>query len=78
MSENEWLAYFGVNLEEYMIAAKMTQRDLADASGLSEASISNYIRGRRMPEVRAIINIAEALNCSVNELVDFGFGKITR
>jgi transcriptional regulator with XRE-family HTH domain len=76
MNEREWLAYFGVNLEEYLKAAKMSQRDLADASGLSEAAVSNYIRGRKMPGVRALINMAEALNCSVDELVDFGLGKI--
>ena len=77
MNEKEWLAYFGVNLEEYMRAAKMTQRDLADASGLSDAAVSSYIRGRRMPGARALVNLAEALNCSVDELVDFGLGKIT-
>jgi len=76
MNEREWLAYFGVNLEEYMKAAKMSQRDLADASGLSEAAVSNYIRGRTMPGVRALINMAEALHCSVDELIDFGLGKI--
>ena len=72
MTGKEWLAYFGVNLIDLLESAKMTQRDLADATGLSEASISGYIRGRKMPGVKAIINIADVLNCSVSELVDFG------
>lgn len=72
MNEREWLAYFGVNLAELLEDAKMTQRDLADASGLSEAAVSNYIRGRQMPGVKAIVNIADALGCSTDNLVDFG------
>lgn len=72
MNEREWLAYFGVNLAELLEDSKMTQRDLADASGLSEAAVSNYLRGRRMPGARALVNIADALGCSVDNLVDFG------
>lgn len=72
MNEREWLAYFSVNLMEMLEEAKMTQRELADASGLSEAAVSNYIRGRQMPGVRAIVNIADALGCSTDELIDLG------
>lgn len=72
MIEREWLAIFGVNLIEMLDKAKMTQRDLADATGLSESSICKYIQGRQMPGVRAIINIAAALNCTTDELIDFG------
>ena len=72
MTEREWLMYFGVNLTEMLEEAKMTQRDLADAAGISEASLCKYIQGHQMPRVRAIVNIADALNCSVDTLVDFG------
>lgn len=72
MHEREWLAYFGINLMEMIDEAKMTQRELADAAGLSEAAVSNYIRGRRMPGAKSLVNLADALNCSVDELVDFG------
>lgn len=72
MVEREWLAIFGVNLMDMLEEAKMTQRDLADATGLSEASICKYIQGHQMPGVRALVNIANALNCSIDELADFG------
>lgn len=72
MVEREWLAIFGVNLMDMLDEAKMTQRDLADATGLSEASICKYIQGHQMPGVRALVNIAAALNCSIDELADFG------
>lgn len=72
MSEVEWMKIFGQNLEEMLVEARMTQRDLAEDTGLSEAAISQYINQRRMPTVRALVNIAYSLNCSFDELMDFG------
>ena len=72
MSEVEWIKIFGQNLDEMLIEANMTQRELAEDTGLTEATISRYINGRRMPTVRALVNIAYSLNCSFDELMDFG------
>lgn len=72
MSEVEWIEIFGQNLDEMLVEANMTQRELADDTGLTEATISRYIHGRRMPTVRALVNIAYSLNCSFDELMDFG------
>lgn len=72
MHENEWLDIFGDNLASMLYDARYTQRDLAEMSGLSESSISNYIHKRKMPSVKAIINIAYALDCNINDLIDFG------
>lgn len=72
MSEFEWLDIFGDNLRDMLIDANMTQRELADETGLTEATISRYIQKQRIPTLRAIINIAYALGCDVDELVDFG------
>lgn len=72
MSEQEWLNIFGDNLRDMLIDAKMTQRDLADDTGLAESTISQYINKQRMPTVRAIINIAYSLDCDMNDLLDFG------
>jgi transcriptional regulator with XRE-family HTH domain len=71
MTESEWLNIFSNNLADMLSEAGMTQRDLADETGLSEGTISYYINGRKMPGIKAIINIAYALNCSVDELIDF-------
>lgn len=72
MTEAEWLDIFSKNLIEIMRDVGITQRELADETGLSEASISCYIRKIKMPGVRALVNIAYALDCSLNELMDFG------
>lgn len=72
MTELEWMKIFGDNLKEMLDEANMTQRDLADDTGLTEATISRYINKQRMPTVRALVNIAYSLNCSFDELMDFG------
>lgn len=72
MSELEWIDIFGDNLAEMLDEARMTQRDLADAAGLSESSISRYINKEMAPSFKAIINISYALDCSVDDLIDFG------
>lgn len=72
MTEQEWLDIFADNLKDLMTYANMTQRELADAAGLSDTAISYYINRQKMPGIRAIINIAYALDCEVSELIDFG------
>lgn len=71
MTEQEWIGIFGDNLADMLKDANMTQKELADAAGISESMVSDYIHKRRAPRLRAIINIAYALNCSVDELMDF-------
>lgn len=72
MTEYEWLNHFGDALAEKLKDARMTQRELADATGLDEGTISRYIRKQRIPTVRAIINICYELACDTDELIDFG------
>ena len=72
MSETEWLSIFGDNLQYMLDRVRMTQRDLAEETGLSEASISRYINKERIPSVRALVNIANALDCSLDDIMDFG------
>ena len=72
MSEAEWMREFSINLRRMMWDARMTQRELADLSGLSEACVSRYLSGTRMPTVKAIINLAYVFGCSIDDLIDFG------
>lgn len=71
MTELEWINIFGDNLSDMLNDAKMTQQELADETGLSKAAISSYVHKRKAPGLKAIINIAYALDCSVDELMDF-------
>lgn len=72
MSEVEWIDIFGDNLVGMLKDAKMTQKELAEEARISNATISNYIHKKQMPNTRALVNIAYALNCSLNDLMDFG------
>ena len=79
MSEYEWLDIFSDNLKDLMKEAGMTQRELAEESGLTEASISRYIHKKRMPSVAALASIAYALPCAdLDDLLYFGDRVETR
>lgn len=71
MTERQWMNIFGDNLKYLLDEARMTQRELADMTGLSEATISYYIRKRKMPGIKALINISCALRCTLDELAYF-------
>lgn len=72
MSEQEWINIFGDNLEELIAEHGYSQREFADAVGLTESAISQYINKRRMPTVKAIINMAYVLGLDLDEFIDFG------
>lgn len=72
MTEVEWMEIFGDNLVDILNDANMSQRELADATGVAESTISNYINKRTLPKITALINISEELDISIDELVYFG------
>lgn len=72
MTEVEWLDEFGKQLERRLEYAWMNRAELANATGISQATISRYILGQQKPTVVNIINIARALDCSIDILIDFG------
>ena len=71
MTEREWLENFSEKLTELLKDTQITQRELADAAGLSESSVSDYIHGRKMPGVKALTNIAYVFDVTFDELMDF-------
>ena len=72
MSEVEWMDIFVDNLLHMMDDYGYNQRLLAEVTGLSEGTISKYISKQQMPGVKAVLNIAYAFNCSLDDLIDFG------
>ena len=46
----------------------MTQAELGEKVGLSQAIINQYERGTKVPNVYAMIAFAETFNCSLDEL----------
>ena len=59
----------GEKIQEILTARKMTQKELANASGLTEAAISRYITGARTPKSISLSAIAKALDVTTDELL---------
>ena len=72
MTKEEWLDSFADNLKSLIREERITQEKLATESGLSKATISKYTNGLQFPTYKAIVNLMYALNCSADDLIDFG------
>lgn len=57
------------NLTKKRIDKDLTQKELAVLVGVQKNSISAYECGERFPKVEILDKIADALDCSVSELV---------
>lgn len=64
---------FSEQLKRLLILNNMKAVDLARASGLSEAAISDYLKGKKEPRGKQSIAIAKALNVSLDILWETGF-----
>lgn len=72
ITEIQWLETFGENLYEMILESGYTQAEIADKTYLSQPTISNYIHGKTMPSIKAIINLAYVFDCGIDDLIDFG------
>lgn len=70
-SEESWKHQFAITLTRKLADKQMTKRELSDATGISQMSLSNYTNEKSIPSAYAITRIADALECSVSELIDF-------
>ena len=61
---------FATNLAEIMRLKGFGQPELSERTGLSTASISKYLRKKATPTITNLERIANALNCSRDELMD--------
>lgn len=59
------------NLQKLIREKSITQKKLAQYSGLTESAISHYLKGDRIPRGVSLIRIAESLDVTVDELVGF-------
>lgn len=59
----------GEKLKAARLAAGMTQGQLAEAVGVSQRDISHWETGHREPGVLIVKEIAQALGCTMEDLV---------
>lgn len=60
----------GKKLKQIRLFRKLTQKELAIMSGLTDAAIRNYELGNRSPNIEQLRKIADALNCDISALTD--------
>lgn len=60
----------GGKIKKYREERGLTQEELAECAGVSQAMIHYYEKGLKMPNVVALVAIAKRLNVKVDELTD--------
>lgn len=60
---------FPVNLRMLIAKNGITQRELSERSGVTEAAISRYCAGHRVPTVENAARLSDALGCSLDQLM---------
>ena len=70
IDEQQCREAFAYRLRDWMQIRNHTQWTLAEYTGLSRGTINNYIHAKATPSLTALKKIAQALDCSVTELVD--------
>lgn len=58
----------GERIERARAAAGISQRTMADATGISQSTLSRIISGDRVPKMPEVVLIAEATGCTVAQL----------
>lgn len=59
----------GERIKVLLKEKKMTQKQLAELSGVTESALSHYIKGDRIPSGVASVNVAYALSTTVNYIL---------
>lgn len=59
----------GGRIAFYLRQSGLSQKELSERSGVTEAAISRYIKGLREPRAITVAAIASALDVTVNDLV---------
>ena len=70
MTEQEWRKEFARRLLKIKHNNKdYDQKELAEASGISESTISHYMKGARTPKGENLVRLAKALDCTVDKRI---------
>lgn len=63
------MSKFTMNLKKLMIEREMTAADISRKTGMTQAALSRYINGKRIPKINSVIKIAKALNVPIELLL---------
>lgn len=63
------LSKFAENLTNLMFEHDMNMTELGEKLNLSQTSISNYVRGKFLPDLNNLIALADLFNCTTDFLL---------
>ena len=69
MATDETSQLFGARLKQIINESTFTQKEIANELGISENALTNYIQGRRSPNVLLVAQLAGMLNINLNWLL---------
>lgn len=72
MKKKDLAEKIGEQIAKRLNEVGMSQRELADLTGITEVSMSRYIRGERIPNGTIVAKIATALHTTSDELLGSG------
>ena len=62
---------FGRVLDEKLFECDMSNAELGRRVGVTATAVGDYLKGKAVPTVYTLVKIANALGCSVAELIDY-------
>ena len=68
----------GRKIDEALKEKNMTQKELAEKAGVTEAAVSHYVKGDREPRSNTLGVIAAALGVTAGFLLGMGVGSVTK
>ena len=71
LTSDQWAAEFGYKLNRAIRIARLSQEEFANKLGVSRATVSRYINGKYVPSYLVMIDMANILGCSVDDLRNF-------
>lgn len=69
IDKNRLAVSIGKHISYKCAEQKITQKQLAQMTGLTEAGISRYISGQRLPRLDVLLRIAKSLQCTLDFLL---------
>ncbi len=61
---------FSENIKRLCGEKKMTQKELAEKTGIASVSVSRYCIGARIPNATTLYSMARALECTMEDLME--------
>lgn len=69
MTVELWKDIFVERVRDLMYEKNMTQREMANKTGIGTNNISQYLNGDKTPSVNVLLKICDALECTMDKLV---------